>query len=296
MRTPLIHCLLATAPLAACVTPPRVPATAPDVDDAVASIAQHLVDAAELRIDPSAMRICVPPLEMRDATPGAPERSASELAALRAALQHELVFALSERLHVVDGSVTGEAPQPDDEDLAALVERTAASHALLGHALRTEGELHVAVRLVEADTGLIVAAARADLTTASLVERGAMAWRPAPAAPAPRELLDRPPVQPAPESLPSTGSVAAGTAGVTDTPPPDEPQTAAPPTPLTAASQTAAPTAVATSPAAEPGGELAQASAPPEELVPAVPVDGPASIRLRRLARSRKGEQREDPQ
>ena len=256
-------------------------------DDTLAILAAELVDAAEQRGDARAMRLCVVPLETRQGQEWAAPRD-GEVAALGAALERELVFALSQRLHVLDREVAA-GVGADDGSVDEIVERTGATHAALGQFVRTGDELTVWVRLVEAQRGVIVAAAKRSLPGPG-VRRGPVAHvgragaRPG-AAPARRPRSRR--RRRAPRRRPRSSrprSASRARAGSSARGPSRRDSPAAPP---------------AVEPEGEvPAQEVAETTEDPPPVLEEVadlddedlpPVDGPASLRFQRLRESRVG-------
>lgn len=141
-------------------------------EESVQRIAARLIDAAEQRTDLSSMRVVID--GVREAQPRFTHpipslARAQELETISAELEHELVMALSDRLHILDTrGQAASAPSSGPVDVGALAEHWGATHALVGEFVCKEDDLVVSVRLVEADSLLIVAAARGVVPVAGL--------------------------------------------------------------------------------------------------------------------------------
>jgi hypothetical protein len=130
----------------------------------VERLAERLVQSARERADLRPMRVWVAEIrETRQETARVSVRESSgDVLGLR--LEHELVIALAARLNVIESEV-GEAELTAGAG-AALGERAAArgaTHVLIGDYVRQRDRLQLTVRLIDADSRLIVAAARGEV-------------------------------------------------------------------------------------------------------------------------------------
>ncbi len=135
-------------------------------------IGTQLVEAAEFRANLGAMRVWL--YEVHEIQPeaasgrsGVGRGHGDDL--IGAALAHEFVIALSGKLNLVDAELF--TPQTFQESDASLGDRAAAygvTHLLVGDYVRSGDELAVSIRLIEADSRLIVAAARGVVLRAEL--------------------------------------------------------------------------------------------------------------------------------
>jgi len=189
---------------------PRRSAEMPDGRAAVESLADALVRAAERRVDTNAMRVFVDELrEARDVRVGAVRirTGRDELVTVGRELQRELIVALTSRLNLIDVDLArrtaGLAEDAPIEDVARAV---GATHALVGTFSPRRDELEVLVRLVDAESLVIVAAVSGVLSVDDLSDLGRLAL--APEDPAPIPIVEIPPrprvalAEPAP--VPST--------------------------------------------------------------------------------------------
>jgi len=164
-----------------------------EIDASIERLADTLVRAAEVRIDVSAMRLCVHEFQGSTAEQVYGhwvKQQGLELSSVGAALEHEFMVALSSRLHLLDSSLAGPgAPRLHADPLEAVADHVGATHALVGSFMRRDDQLAVSVRIVDARSLLIVAAARGVVPFAPLAELGPLAMHSrAPAMPtAPQE-------------------------------------------------------------------------------------------------------------
>jgi hypothetical protein len=169
------------AVLAACAATPAAPeksAPAP-IEPSVQRIIARLVGTAELRMDLASVRVWLMPLEepARGVTPALAQPYAVH-ALVGRELEQELVLALSQALYVLDPELVGET-QSEDE----VVRDFGATHFVMGSYAPQDDNLILSLRLVDARTKLIVAAARGIVDVASLSEPSRLALAPAPVQP-----------------------------------------------------------------------------------------------------------------
>ena len=142
-----------TAPAHSVPSPSRTPP-----EPVATSIADRLVDAAELRANLSHMRVLV---HFRPAGPR--ER------AVVPELERELVPSLARRMHLFDASL---AP---NEDLEALVERLDVTHVLFSDTTLEGNAILLSLRLVEHTSLHIVASVRGSIPLATLSQETRLA-------------------------------------------------------------------------------------------------------------------------
>jgi len=205
----------------ACVLSPAclAPATEEQAGKDVDVLARELVESARQRVELGQMRVVVRDIrELRSVASG--QRNAAQPAhedVLGKTLEHEFVIALATRVNVVEselvGPLTAQVPASTLSDLASTY---GATHLLVGDYRRGDGLLAVSVRLIDADTHVIVAAARGTVTLPELRERQDFARFADSAAPA--------------DDAPPPVSAAPRTAEVQLNAPPRTPVAASPPT------------------------------------------------------------------
>jgi hypothetical protein len=202
----------------------------------VERLAERLVQTARERTDLRQLRVWVAEIhETRPQTARASAGGASDdLIALQ--LEHELVIALAMRLNVIDSELVEPAATGAS---AALVERAAAqsaTHVLVGDYVRQRDVLQVTVRLIDADSHLIAAAARGTVRLAQVGPMSLDRWTrnaKEPRAPAlaasgaaPGTVVihpsDTPPGETAVRSAPTDASVNAPVATLPPAPPSSE--------------------------------------------------------------------------
>ena len=140
---------------------------------AVDRITDRLVESAELRTDVRSLRVCVH--WIREVNPQAGVR-VSEIGSrhgrgkgVEQELQHRFIDSLSNRLNVIEFELAEqEDPEVMTSGMEALIEAYGVTHILVGDFVRRGKELDVSVRLVEADTLLIVASANGPIPIAAL--------------------------------------------------------------------------------------------------------------------------------
>ena len=140
---------------------------------AVDRISDRLVEAAELRADVRAMRVCVH--WIHELNPGTGARVMGSTLAhggrgeLEIKLQHRFIDSLSNRLNVVEFELAEkENPEVMSSGMMALMEAFDVTHILVGDFVRRGDGLDVSVRLVDAETFLIVASASGVVPVAAL--------------------------------------------------------------------------------------------------------------------------------
>lgn len=134
----------------------------PTLIQTVSDISGDLVGVAETRVNVAAMRLWVEEIHRTDASTvtgafGATHHGSDSLGLI---LEHEFVVALARRVNLVDKEA---ADMPDtatlNPTLAERAEFYEATHVLVGDYIVQGGDVMVSVRLVDAKTRLIVAAA-----------------------------------------------------------------------------------------------------------------------------------------
>lgn len=210
----------------ACATTRSVEQTGDDVS----LIADHLVESARQRVELSQIRVVVreigrlpsPPIDRR--ATGVPTQRADPISD---ALEHDFMIALASRVNVVESGILGPTVQqiPAASTLSELASSYGATHLLVGSYQRNEEVLVVSVRLIDADTKIIVAAARGKVTfpereeTDPLAYARRLAYAPATEIPPPldgdvRRDRARPASSTSPRALASDATVEASPAPV----------------------------------------------------------------------------------
>ena len=311
--------LLVVGACASTQTSVEMPDEAPRAHVVVETLADELVRDAERRVDTNTMRVYVDELrEARDTDDDLARMRMDhgELASVGRELQRELVVALTSRLNLIDVELARRTAGLEEETPVDDVARAVgATHALVGTFSPRRDELEVLIRLVDAKSLVIVAAASGVLAVDDLSDLGRLALAPA------EPMLDAPlTVVEIPRSASRRESPSAGAPAVRSA---FREETLAEADPESNLSRTQEPTrqpahnAPAESPAdrvasgalpsetVEPAGSPAvtrQASPvlsegagrgpqrierePPNIPVPATPVEGPALRRLRAIGRS----------
>lgn len=140
--------------LASCASTPQRESVVLPVEGAVEELSSQIVSTARLRTDLSGMRVCVHDIQARE---GASARSA----AIGDALEREFVVALSNDLNLLDAEFSGaDAPSLEVDGPSSVGEHHGATHLLVGSYHERGEDLVVTVRLIDAESHLIVSAAR----------------------------------------------------------------------------------------------------------------------------------------
>jgi len=158
-------CLLLSIPLTACALTERstAPQTVPGAQESVCAIVDRLVCIAELRTDLRSLRVSIH--EFRRDAAAVDARVVSDRARedrIRHALEREFLLVLANRLYVVE---TGAASAAEDDAQAAP---SGPTHLLVGDYVDRGEEIVLSVRLVDAHTGVIVAATRGTVPVPAL--------------------------------------------------------------------------------------------------------------------------------
>ncbi len=130
----------------------------------VQQIAEALVESARQRVELSQMRVAV--VEIQGIRPGPISLRAAVYPVhhgdqVSEVLEHEFVIALASRLNVVESELSGpSASQVQVSTLSDVASSYGATHLLVGDYQRCDGLLIVSVRLIDAGSKIIVAAAR----------------------------------------------------------------------------------------------------------------------------------------
>ena len=127
-----------------------------------ASIAEQLIEAAELRANPNNMRVLVHFRTGDD----------SRLAPVTSELERELITSLTGRLHLFDSGLTSNTVR---HDLEALVERLDVTHALVCDTALKHDRIVLSLRLVEHDSLRIVASAQGGVPLTELSDESRLA-------------------------------------------------------------------------------------------------------------------------
>lgn len=134
----------------------------PTLIDTVSSISGDLVQVAETRVNVGAMRLWVEEIHRTDtaAAHGAFGATHSGGDSLGLILEHEFVVALSRRVNLVDKEAAGNPETATlNPTLTDRAEFYAATHVLVGDYIEQGNDVMISVRLVDAKSRLIVAAA-----------------------------------------------------------------------------------------------------------------------------------------
>lgn len=157
--------LLATA---ACATTPERPApdAGPGLEASVGRIAERLVRSAELRTNLRSVRTRIDTIEPEHGTAG--RFAADEGERIGTVLRRELMLVLVDDIYLVDSDA-----DPHDRATLGEVSRAAdappgATHRLVGDYVCVGGDVYLSMRLVDARTHVIVAAARGPIPLAAL--------------------------------------------------------------------------------------------------------------------------------
>ncbi len=134
----------------------------------VSLIAEELVESARQRVELSQLRVAV--VEIQGIRPGPVSLRAAAYPIqhedqISEVLEHEFVIALASRLNVVESELVGPSTaQVPESTLNEVASSYGATHLLVGDYQRSDGLLVVSVRLIDADSKIIVAAARGTVT------------------------------------------------------------------------------------------------------------------------------------
>ena len=140
-------------------------------------LAERLVQTARERADLRQIRVWVAEIhETRPETTRASMRDApDDMIGMR--LEHELVIALATRLNVVESEIVEPAlATPARATLGESAAARGATHVLVGDYVRQRDALQITVRLVDAESRLIVAAARGAVKLAEVGLLGFDRW------------------------------------------------------------------------------------------------------------------------
>ena len=154
--------------------------------DSIGELSARLVETARLRTDLSGMRVCVHDIRSRTVPDG---RSR----AIGDALEREFTVALASDLNLLDVEYSGpDAPTLAVDGLDEVSEHHGATHLLVGSFQERTEDMVVTVRLIDASSHLIVAAARGAVPIADFDALGS--WTPEIAEVSPRVEPTAPPV------------------------------------------------------------------------------------------------------
>jgi hypothetical protein len=148
-------------------------AEAPPQPTDLTALAERLVEAARQRVELNRVRVVVQDIRpLQAALAQRPTANPSERADLvGVALEHAFVNALAVRLNVVESErvspAVARAPASTLSDLASTY---GATHLLVGDYQRRRGEVLVSVRLIEAESHLIIAAVSGRVPLPELVD------------------------------------------------------------------------------------------------------------------------------
>ena len=198
---PLLLAALLLAVSSCAAAEPRQEATRAGLATSIARLAEDLVGTAERRTDLRGVRIAIQGFRARDAAAApAPGEPAAKGDPIEDELVRELVLALANRVHLIDLGLEG------DEAPGAARGTPRVTHLILGeYELRGES-LDLAARLVDADSHVILAAARGSVPVGEL---GALARPPAAAPPAASVVAARA-LSPTPRTRPVLRSLPQG--------------------------------------------------------------------------------------
>jgi TolB-like protein len=146
-----------------------------DLSTDVDRIAERLVQSARERADLRQLRVWV--AEIRETRPKTTRASATGDDLIGLQLEHELVIALATRLNVVESELL--EPTQDTPAKNVLGESAAArgaTHVLVGDYVRQRDVLQITVRLIDANSRLIVAAARGEVKLSQVGTMGFDRW------------------------------------------------------------------------------------------------------------------------
>jgi hypothetical protein len=225
----------------------------------VDQLAERLVLTAKERADLRQIRVWVAEIRETRSQPTVPTANGMPADLIGVRLEHELVIALATRLNVVESELL--EPGLVTTARAALGESAAqrgATHVLVGDYVRQRDAIQITLRLVDADSRLIVAAARGSVKLSEIGLMGFDRWA--------ANGQDRGTLM-----IPGTATRTKvsqlspePSAAVSEAPAPATAKVLAPPT----AKAPAAATAKAPAPAAAKAPDRAGATAPEAKLVP----------------------------
>ena len=138
---------------------------------AIENIADRMIDAAERRIDVRNLRVSVQWIHNLGPThtSGMWDTSHGSQEGIGRRLQHEFVIALSRRLNVIEIELlTEEVEGLMAGGVSSLVTNYGITHVLVGDFVQEGNDLNVQVRLVDAESYQIVAAASGTISVRSL--------------------------------------------------------------------------------------------------------------------------------
>lgn len=139
-------------------------------------LAERLVQTARERADLRQIRVWVAEIhETRpETTRASMQETPDDLIGLR--LEHELVIALATRLNVVEAELVEPPPASPRAALGESAAARGATHVLVGDYVRQRDALQITLRLVDAESRLIVAAARGEVKLAEIGLMGFDRW------------------------------------------------------------------------------------------------------------------------
>ena len=151
--------------LVGCMSSPTTLVTRlkPSARESIQDLTDGLVTAAALRVPLASMRVLVDRLEplggRQDEDSGGPNDLAGELM-FPPALERDLRLALASRLYIFDEPQTTNAIGSSARSLNERAADLGATHAVLGDWVATQRGIELSLRLVDLESGLIVAPAR----------------------------------------------------------------------------------------------------------------------------------------
>ncbi len=284
----------ATSLFCACLAPGSVEQMGSDVT----VLAEQLVESARQRVELNQMRVVVREIHELRPAPVSPRAAAYPVRRedpIGHALEHEFVIALATRVNVVESEMVGPSTaEVSASTLSDLASTYGATHLLVGDYQKSEYVLVVSVRLIDADSHVIVAAARGTVAFPELDEGGgpfdrrwvgASAQEPTQIVVASQSPVERPP--PVPVSEPPLPSV------VRASPAPPVP---APASPASSSTGGALPSFEAWRAAKASESEKTQARPTPERTGKPPVLPGPAWQWLQAVDRMRASPDRPRPQ
>lgn len=163
-------CLLLSIAAAACsVTPrPTAPETGPSAQQCVSAIVDRLVCIAELRADLRSLRVFIDefrPDPLESSTRVVSDRARRDR--IRHALEREFLLVLANRLYVVETEPASVLDSVYADPDAPIVPH-GPTHLLVGDYVDRGEDVVLSVRLVDANTGVILAATRGSVPVSTL--------------------------------------------------------------------------------------------------------------------------------
>jgi len=137
--------------------------------ETIAKIADRLIDAAEMRVDLRQVHACLH--DIHALVPEGkvqPAEAAVTRTTLARELEQEFVLVLHSRMNLVEADLMPPPSEGEDTQVSSMAKYYGASHLLVGDYSIRDDDLLISIRLVDAESMIIVAAAGGTVPVSSL--------------------------------------------------------------------------------------------------------------------------------